>query len=68
MRSAIAAVVLAAALGFGAVDLRDAARSTWRMHRYFENLKTINAPVTSLERLILSFVLAHTPEMPRKKS
>jgi hypothetical protein len=61
-RSSVLAVVLAAVLGAGAADLGSLARSTCRVHRYFEELKTSNASIGSVERLFLSVILAQTSE------
>jgi hypothetical protein len=66
-RSSVLVLVLAAVMGV-AGDIPTIARSTCRMHRYFEGLKSANAPVTSFERLLISLILAHSPEITTGKS
>jgi hypothetical protein len=67
-RASILVLALMAALGAGADGLPTLARSTCRVHHYFEELKTASTSMNSLERLMLSLILAQTQEQSRQKS
>jgi hypothetical protein len=53
-------------LALGGGDVLSIAKSTCRFHRYFAELKTADH-ISPLERLLISLVLAQTPEPQRGK-
>jgi hypothetical protein len=55
-------------LGFGGSDLLSAAKSTYRFHGYFAELKIADTRMNPVERLLISVVLAQTPEPQRGQS
>ena len=57
-----------AVLGFGGGDLLSVAKSTCRFHRYFAELRTADARMNPLERLLISLVLTQTAEEQRDKT
>jgi hypothetical protein len=67
-RGSIVVLTLVAVIGLGTSDLLTFARSTCRVHHYFESLKTTKATMTALERLLISVVLANTHAHENGKS